>query len=71
MKQLAIYGGTFAPVHNGHIEFVKGYLRLENPDKLIVIPTFIPPHKQIDSADRPEIRMEMLRLAFDGHRRSN
>jgi nicotinate (nicotinamide) nucleotide adenylyltransferase len=66
VKKLAIYGGTFAPVHNGHIEFALGYLRLEQPDKLLIMPTFIPPHKQLDKADKPECRLEMLHLAFDG-----
>lgn len=66
MKKLAIYGGTFAPVHNGHVAFALGYLRLENPDRLIVMPTFIPPHKRIDEADRPECRLDMVRLAFEG-----
>ncbi len=47
MKQIAIYGGTFAPPHNGHIEFARGYIRLENPDKLIIIPTFIQDRKSV------------------------
>lgn len=66
MTRLAIYGGTFAPVHNGHVAFALGYLRLEQPDRLLIMPTFIPPHKQIDSADRPETRLHMLRLTFGG-----
>lgn len=66
MKRLAIYGGTFAPVHNGHVAFAMGYLRLEQPDKLLIIPTFMPPHKRIDEADNPEIRLEMTKLAFEG-----
>lgn len=66
MKKVAIYGGTFAPVHNGHVAFALSYLRLEQPDKLIIVPTFIPPHKSIDKGDKPEIRLEMVKIAFLG-----
>lgn len=67
MTELAIYGGTFAPVHNGHLRAVDALLRELDPDKLLVIPTLIPPHKQIDSLDSPAARLKMLHLAFETH----
>lgn len=67
MKELAIYGGTFAPVHNGHLRAVDSLLRELAPDKLLIIPTLIPPHKQIDALDSPMERLKMLHLAFGTH----
>ena len=64
MFELAIYGGTFAPVHNGHIRAAKAFFDAVKPDKLLIIPTLIPPHKQLDFTDDPTDRLEMLRLAF-------
>jgi len=62
--ELAIYGGTFAPVHNGHVIAAKAFFEAVNPDKLLIIPTLIPPHKQITFHDEPLDRLEMLKLAF-------
>lgn len=67
MTELAIYGGTFAPVHNGHIAAANAFLSTVKPDKLLIIPTLIPPHKQIDFDDDPLDRLKMLHLAFDSH----
>lgn len=64
MFELAIYGGTFAPVHNGHVHAAKAFFEAVKPDKLLIIPTLIPPHKQLDFEDDPKDRLEMLKLAF-------
>lgn len=64
MFELAIYGGTFAPVHNGHVHAAKAFLDTVKPDKLLIIPTLIPPHKQITFEDTPSDRLKMLHLAF-------
>ncbi len=68
MTELAIYGGTFAPVHIGHVRATEAFYEFVKPDKLLLIPTLIPPHKQIDFLDDPHDRFEMLRLAFCGHK---
>lgn len=64
MYELAIYGGTFAPVHIGHVHAAKCFFEAIKPDKLLIIPTLIPPHKQLNFKDNPKDRLEMLRLAF-------
>ena len=64
--RLGIYGGTFAPPHNGHVRAAREFLSQAKLDTLLVMPTAIPPHKQIDPGDDPEIRLVMARAAFDG-----
>lgn len=62
--RIGIYGGTFAPVHNGHLAAAKAFIEQMQLDILYVIPTAIPPHKQIDASDDPQHRYRMCELAF-------
>ncbi len=62
--RVGIYGGTFAPVHNGHLAAAKAFIEQMQLDILYVIPAAIPPHKQIDGADDPTHRYRMCELAF-------
>ena len=64
--RIGIFGGTFSPVHNGHIASAKAFMEQMKLDYLYVIPTCMPPHKQIDSSDDPKHRMRMCELAFAG-----
>ena len=67
MLELGIYGGTYAPVHNGHITAAEAFLEQAGLDKLLIMPTLIPPHKQLSYRDDPQDRLNMLRLAFEKH----
>lgn len=64
--RIGIYGGTFAPIHIGHVEAAKAFMQQMKLDYLFVIPTAIPPHKQIDESDDPIHRLRMCELAFEG-----
>ena len=64
--RVGIYGGTFAPIHNGHVESALAFMKQMKLDYLYVIPTYLPPHKEIDFADSPEHRLRMCELAFEG-----
>lgn len=44
-RRVAAYGGTFDPVHNGHIEVVRAIVRNFHVDQLLIIPANRPPHK--------------------------
>lgn len=61
--KIGIYGGTFDPPHLGHMLAAKWAKELLGLDKLILIPTRTPPHKELDRCSAPpEARLEMTRL---------
>ena len=62
--RVGIYGGTFAPVHNGHVAAAKAFMEQMKLDYLFIIPAHLPPHKQIDESDDPVYRLRMCELAF-------
>ena len=65
MKKLAIYGGTFNPVHNEHVKVIEN-LNLEFKfDKIMVIPSFITPLKDSFLLASGSDRLNMLKLAFN------
>ena len=68
VMRIGIYGGTFAPIHRGHIAAAEAFLTQMELDLLYVIPAGIPPHKQIDASDDPAHRLAMCELAFAGRR---
>ena len=63
--RVGIYGGTFAPIHNGHVRAAKAFMEQMKLDYLFVIPAYMPPHKQIDESDDPIFRLRMCELAFE------
>ena len=64
MEKIGIYGGTFNPLHTGHLHGAKQAIETLGLDKLILIPDRIAPHKEIpEGTATPEQRMEMLRIA--------
>ena len=64
--RVGIYGGTFSPVHNGHVAAARAFMEQMWLDILYVIPTAIPPHKEMDVAVSAADRLAMCRAAFAG-----
>lgn len=64
-KKVGIYGGTFDPVHVGHIKAAEEIKRILGLEKIIFIPSFIPPHKNPSETTPPEHRLKMLELAVE------
>jgi len=68
MKRKAIFGGTFDPIHNGHLHIAYEALKFLNLDKLIFMPTGNPPHKlKLDKTDA-YIRRELIKMAVRGEK---
>lgn len=61
--RLGIFGGTFNPVHCGHLSFCLQCKELLGLDKLLLIPTNIPPHKCARDMASNADRLLMLKLA--------
>jgi nicotinate-nucleotide adenylyltransferase len=63
-QKIALFGGTFAPPHLGHVHAVRTLAEHIDVDRIIIMPTFMPPHKVKVKGDTPELRLEMCRAAF-------
>ncbi len=64
--KIGVYGGTFNPPHLGHITAARAAFELLKLDKLLIIPTGHPPHKQFPAeGPTPEQRLELTRLAAE------
>lgn len=64
--KLLLYGGTFDPPHKGHIHLLEQAIRTVQPDKVVVMPAGIPPHKAA-SATPGSLRLEMCRCFLGCH----
>ena len=58
VQKVLLYGGTFDPPHNGHMNNLRAALELVRPDKAIVMPAGIPPHKKA-STTPGKVRLAM------------
>ncbi|MDF1761629.1 MAG: nicotinate (nicotinamide) nucleotide adenylyltransferase [Coxiellaceae bacterium] len=62
-KKCGIFGGTFDPVHKGHLEIARQAIKQCHLDRCILVPNRIPPHRDIPHASA-EQRVAMLQLAI-------
>jgi len=63
VARIGIFGGTFDPVHRGHLAVARAALRRLKLDQLIFIPAGVPPHKQHKARAAFRNRFAMLKLA--------
>jgi nicotinate-nucleotide adenylyltransferase len=63
MKRIALYGGTFDPVHTGHIAVAHGLSKLFTLDRVLFIPAYVAPHKRVMNVTPALHRYAMLALA--------
>lgn len=61
---IGIFGGTFNPVHKGHVSALKKILSAVSLDRVLVLPDRIPPHKSAEGLVSGSDRLEMCRIAF-------
>ena len=64
MKKIGLYGGTFSPPHKGHVMAARAFASAINLDTLLIMPAFIPPHKQTCDEASPQDRIRMCEIAF-------
>lgn len=64
MIKTGIYGGTFSPIHLGHVAAALAFKEQASLDELLIIPTFLPPHKMLKGDANAQDRYNMCRLAF-------
>lgn len=66
MSKVGIFGGTFDPIHLGHLITAQSVKEIRNLDKIIFIPAYISPHKTDAKPSSPEDRLKMIKIAVDG-----
>ena len=66
MGRFGLYGGTFDPIHRGHLYLAHTAMQALNLDGVIFLPSGNPPHKQDRVLTPAEQRLAMLRLALAG-----
>lgn len=66
MDKLLLYGGTFNPIHNGHLRLAQAFASITGALRVILVPTRVPPHKRAPSLASGGQRLEMCRLAVAG-----
>ncbi len=62
--RIGIFGGTFNPPHLGHKRLAETMLETANLDKIIIMPTYTPPHKMGSDLASEKDRLNMCRLFF-------
>lgn len=68
-NRVGIFGGSFNPVHSGHIKVAESFLNSNIIDQLLLLLTPNPPHKKSENQVPFAHRFEMLKLAFQGYGR--
>ena len=65
--RIGVFGGSFDPVHVGHLLLAECCREQAGLDRVLFVPAATQPHKQDRRLAAPEHRVEMLRLATGGH----
>jgi nicotinate-nucleotide adenylyltransferase len=65
-RKLGILGGSFNPIHNGHLILAQAALETYELDRVLFIPSARPPHKDPGMLLPGRIRMEMIEAALEG-----
>ena len=68
-KRIGLFGGTFDPIHNGHIKAAESVQDIFSFDKILFIPSYIPPHKESGNVASAAHRLKMVELALTSFER--
>ncbi len=67
-RRIGLFGGTFNPIHLGHLRGAEEIYEAFQLEEVIFIPSSIPPHKVTEKVIEAEHRLEMVRLATSSNR---
>ena len=62
--RIGLYGGTFDPIHLGHLIVIENAINELNLDRVIILPSSNPPHKKHKDKTKADIRVEMVAEAI-------
>src|SRR5947208_1906075 len=65
--RVGVFGGTFDPVHVGHLILAEQCRDRAKLDQVLFVPALVPPHKREQALTPFAQRVEMLTLAISGH----
>ena len=65
MRKIGIFGGTFNPIHNGHLNLISSFQEEFQFDEILLVPSNVPPHKQTVNLVGKEHRIKMCQLATE------
>jgi len=65
-QRIALFGGSFNPVHSGHLIIARSVAEQLHLDRAILLPSASPPHKTAAALLDPQHRLAMVQLAIDG-----
>jgi len=65
-ERIGLFGGTFNPVHSGHLNAAEIVQKRFLLDKILFIPSYIPPHKDTAEIASPSHRLKMVEIALSG-----
>lgn len=66
ISRIGLFGGTFNPIHNGHLYLAREAVRELNLDCLYFVPSFMPPHKEMEVNIPASDRLQMVKTAVKG-----
>ncbi len=67
INKIGIFGGTFDPIHLGHLRAGEEIRRILEFQKVYFVPSAIPPHKKAEETTSPSDRLKMLELTLDSY----
>ncbi|MDR0739282.1 MAG: nicotinate (nicotinamide) nucleotide adenylyltransferase [Mycoplasmataceae bacterium] len=68
MKKIVIFGGTFDPIHLGHLSVYKAIKKHYSPNKFIIVPSKKPPLKPYQPFANAQDRINMIKLLFNSYK---
>ena len=65
-QQIGLYGGSFNPIHHGHLIVARAVVERLGLERMIFLPSARPPHKETEKLATPVHRAEMVKMALEG-----